>query len=69
MSIINCKCEHIRPLSRKYFKDKQVYSVDFDDEECIVCNQTCNSLSGYKYNKCGNIYCDEYNAEEYNCDN
>ena len=63
-----CHGNVLLELIPKYFKDKKVYSVDFEDENCIVCNQTCNSLSGYKCSECGNIYCDEHNAEEYTCD-
>lgn len=46
---------------------KVIYSVDFENEKCIVCNEICNSSCGYKCEHCSNIYCNEHNTDENTC--
>lgn len=38
------------------------------DEECCICDQPCNELSGWLCVKCDSAYCDEHNCEEFLCD-
>ena len=40
---------------------------EYFEQECCICNQICNELSGWLCVYCNNAYCDNHNCEEFTC--
>lgn len=49
-------------------KEHNIPEYDFFDGKCCVCEKECNEMSGWKCMKCENIYCDEHNTSDFNCE-
>ena len=53
--------------SNKTYHYFQLELLSFADE-CVICNEKCNELHGWKCHICNKCYCDEHNREEIVCD-
>jgi hypothetical protein len=64
-----CHGNVLLELIDKYYSKKHEILPDYDyfEDECSICQQLCNELSGWKCEKCNNCYCDEHNDEEFTC--